>query len=706
MTIRQRVTKRSGLTFISASTSNDSVLACLSIVADALDRAVPLAELRRRFAAPATGFTSASLSRIAEAIGICLQPTVVGQLDSRDWDIPVISLSGSGGRLVIARSGRRFTAFDPLEGEITLSSEDLLSSALFVATPIQTFEKQEPRPTVSLGTIWPNLPSIWSGLGQVLGLSIILQLLAFIAPLQMQFVVDRAITSSSIDLLSIIAVGFGCLALLQVSVEYVRQRVSFAVGQTAAYHMMSSVIRHLMYLPVKYFESRSLGDILSRTGSTRSIQDTLSRGVISAGLDGVMALASLIIMTVYSGWLTIVVVASVTILFLIQWLVFPAQRSAMEGEVNARAIEQSLLMEQIRAVRTIKIAGAEYCMGGIWRSAFARATAVSVRSNTLNSKIISARAAVTALQVIIVIYLGARSVMAGEMTLGMLLAYLSFRTTFVDRSNAFITQLNTFRFIGLHLERISDIVLEKSDRPVSGEGNVRPCGAIEFRNVSFSYHSESPSVLHDVSICIEDGAFVAIAGPSGEGKTTLLKILLGLEMPTGGELLIGGVRLTAADWSNWRRSVGVVAQDDQLLSGTVAENIAFFDPDADHDAVVLAASAAQVHEEIERLPLGYGSRIGDMGAALSGGQRQRILLARALYRRPSVLILDEGTANLDIENEIRVTNVIKSLNITRIVVAHRPAMLDAADRIYNIKNGSIFSKDSVPLCRLSSRMMS
>ena len=694
MTNRFRLSSASALTLVTVKTANDAALACLSAIAQHLGRPITLADLRRQFAAPATGFTAATLSRIGQAIGVRLEAVRTDRLPERELAPPMIAQCGSAWVMVLRRCGNDVALWDPIKGERTVRLGELSSSVILVATPIVGFTTPEVRRRVQLSAVWPNLRIIWERLGQVLLLSVILQLLAFVAPLQMQFIVDRALASGSTELLNIIALGFGGLIALQVCVEYVRQRVSFSVGQIASYHMMSSVIRHLVHLPVRYFESRSLGDILSRTGSTRTIQDTLSRGVIAAGLDGVMALGSLAIMLVYSPTLTGVVVAGVVALFTLQWLAFPGQRALMEQEVNARAVEQSVLMEQIRAVRTIKTAGAEHTMGDIWRGALARTTAVASRANVLGAGVNTARAAISALLGIVVVYLGARSVIAGDMTLGMLLAYLAFRTTFVDRTNAFIAQMNGFRFIGLHLERLSDIVLEEAERPVGMTG-ASLSGPIEFRHVSFRYAPDGPLTLDDISLHIPPGAFIAITGPSGEGKSTLLKLLLGLEKPTSGEIVIGETSPKSADWALWRLRVGVVAQDDQLLTGTVAENISFFDPDAETHKIIQAARSAQIHDEIVRMPLGYESRIGEMGAALSGGQRQRILLARALYREPEILILDEGTANLDIENERRVTDLVKALPMTRIVVAHRPALLEAADDIYRLSRGRFERQSTV-----------
>ena len=285
-------------------------------------------------------------------------------------------------------------------------------------------------------------------------------------------------------------------------------------------------------------------------------------------------------------------------------------------------------------------------------------------------------------------------IIAGEgFSVGMLFAYLSFRQTFTDRVLALINEAFNFRLLTLHLDRISDIVHAEReaapDEPSSEDAP--PKGAIEARGVRFRYGAGDRLILDGVDLCVAPGEFLAITGASGGGKSTLLKLLLGLYDPVEGEILLDGRPPDLTGWRAWRRHVGVVAQDDQLLSGTLADNIAFFDPELDMARVREAASAARIQDDIMAMPMQFLSLVGDMGAALSGGQRQRVLLARALYRRPSILILDEGTANLDPQTETEIADTIAAMAITRIVVAHRPALVRRADRVVRVEGGRVIT---------------
>jgi ATP-binding cassette, subfamily B, bacterial CvaB/MchF/RaxB len=268
----------------------------------------------------------------------------------------------------------------------------------------------------------------------------------------------------------------------------------------------------------------------------------------------------------------------------------------------------------------------------------------------------------------------------------MIFAFMSYKQNFTEKAVQLIEKAIDFRILGLHLERLSDIALTPieagHDQPIAYTREIQ--GRIELRNVSFRYSETDPCVLEDINLTMAPGEFVNIMGPSGGGKTTLIKIMLGLLEPTTGEVLIDGVPLSAVRGRAYREQVGAVMQEDQLLSGSIADNICFFDPDFDQDRMVACAQLAGIHQEIMAMPMTYNSLVGDMGSSLSGGQKQRLLLARALYRQPRILFLDEGTAHLDLENERHIYQSLKHLRMTRISVAHRPDISAGADRVIRI----------------------
>jgi len=284
------------------------------------------------------------------------------------------------------------------------------------------------------------------------------------------------------------------------------------------------------------------------------------------------------------------------------------------------------------------------------------------------------------------------SLMLGEgstFTLGMLVAFLAYRQYFTDAVVQLLEKGIEFNLLSLHLDRLSDIIFEETDADRSGEAELNNLdGHITLDGVSFRYAETDPWVVTDYNLNIAAREMVTLTGVSGGGKTTLMKLMLGLYDPVSGAVRIDGQDLREIDMSAWRSQIGVVMQDDRLLSGTLADNISFFDPEIDMQRVYKAAIAAQIHDTIAALPMNYQLQIGDMGSVLSGGQRQRVLLARALYQDPKVLFLDEGTANLDVETEAAIVGIVRDLPITRIIVAHRPAFLEASDRVIRLEPAS------------------
>jgi ATP-binding cassette subfamily B protein RaxB len=341
-------------------------------------------------------------------------------------------------------------------------------------------------------------------------------------------------------------------------------------------------------------------------------------------------------------------------------------------------------------MRSIKLHTHEAMRESGWRNRYADVISASYRANIYGIRLDFAESLLFGFQLLLVVYLGALAVLEQQLTVGLLIAFLAYRMSFTTSAVALVDQAQNWRLLGVHLDRLSDIVGQKREelRPAKRE-RLLPPPVIRADGLGFSYAPNENPIFDNLEFEIPKGSLVAIVGPSGAGKTTLMRIMLGLLPPTSGHLLVDNVPLGPATNSAWRGRIGAVLQDDYLLTGTLADNIAFFDPKPDQERIELSAMAARIHEDIVKMPMAYQSLIGDMGAALSAGQRQRILLARALYRDPDALFLDEGTANLDEENEAAIADLIASLPVTRVVVAHRPALIQRADLVYRLEAGKL-----------------
>jgi ATP-binding cassette, subfamily B, bacterial CvaB/MchF/RaxB len=302
------------------------------------------------------------------------------------------------------------------------------------------------------------------------------------------------------------------------------------------------------------------------------------------------------------------------------------------------------------------------------------------------------------LENVITIYLAARLALDNLITVGMIFAFVSYKLQFAERTALLIEKLVDVRILGLHLERLADIALTPLERGHERDlSYIRPIrGAIELRNVCFRYAEGESLIINNVNLCVAPGQFVTIMGPSGCGKSTLVKIMLGLLEPTSGEVLIDGLPLGQIGPRAYREQIGAVMQEDQLLSGSIADNICFFDTTFDLQGMIDCARIAGIHDDIIAMPMSYNSLIGDMGSSLSSGQKQRVLLARALYRRPKILLLDEGTAHLDTEKEKEINANLRHLNMTRVSVAHRPEITHGADMIIRLASASGPSQGGIP----------
>jgi ATP-binding cassette, subfamily B, bacterial CvaB/MchF/RaxB len=466
----------------------------------------------------------------------------------------------------------------------------------------------------------------------------------------------------------------------------------------------SNVFSHLLKLPMAWFEKRHLGDVVSRFGAITAIQGALTGGVISAVLDGIMTVITLAMMFVYSAQLSMVVIAAVGLYAAIRIARYGALRDASAEQIVLGAKQQSHFMESVRGVQALKLFNREEDRRQRYLSMAVDTTNNSLSIQKQNLAFSTVNGVLVALENALVLYLGAKLVMSNAFSVGMLIAFMSYKDQFVGRISSLIDQAIAFKMLGLQAERLADIVLtppEDADNASLGASTriargTRHMGAdetltpsIEVRNVSFRYAQGEAWVLRNVNVHIRAGESVAIAGPSGCGKTTLLKIMLGQLQPEEGEVLIGGIPLKQLGLKTYREHIGVVMQDDQLFAGSFAENISFFDPHQDQTRIEAASRLAAIHDDVMRMPMGYNTLVGDMGTTLSGGQKQRVILARALYKKPRLLFLDEATSHLDTGTESLVNQAVKRLSMTRITIAHRPQTLQMAERLVILGGGRV-----------------
>lgn len=676
------------------SESTECGLASLAMVADAHGMHVGLAELRRRFPTSLKGTRLAQVIAIAQQLGFSARPLRLELDQLSELKLPAILHWDLNHFIVLVAVGSsKVRIFDPAKGERRLSRADASDHFTGVAlelTPTPEFKPQKAVLAVTARQLTGQIRGLWGALAQVLAQSIALQVFVVLAPFFMQWVVDQVLVSADKDLLTVLGLGFGLALLLQTGISLLRGLSVVYLSSRLGLQWMGNVFAHLLRLPLDYFEKRHLGDITSRMNSVQAIQRTLTTSFVEAIIDGLMAVVTFGLMLIYSWKLALVTLLAVALYLGIRTLAYRPMRGRTEQQLVAAARQQTHLLESLRGMQSLKVAGEESQRRATYDNLMIETVNHDVRLARMDLGFNGASQLVFGIERIVVVWIGALLALQNVFSVGMLIAYLAYKDQFAQRMGALIDKWVEFRLLRLHRERLADIVLTPPEE-LHGLSEVEPPASarIEVDNLSFRYADGEPWVLKGCSFTVEAGESLAIVGASGCGKTTLVKLMLGLLQPTEGSIRIGGHDLNKIGPRNIRAIVGAVMQDDQLFAGSISDNISFFDPDYDQVRIETAARLAAVDEEIAAMPMGYQSLIGDMGSSLSGGQKQRIILARALYREPKLLFLDEATSHLDVMRERLVNEAVKQLKLTKVIVAHRPETIASADRALVMNDGSI-----------------
>jgi len=677
-------------------------LACLAMIAGFHSHHTDLMTLRRRFPISLKGATLSDLIQIAQRLDMGVRPLKLDLEDLGPLKLPCI-LHWNFNHFVVLKevSTKAVVIHDPAMGTRSLSWSEVSASFTGVALeiwPDANFKPAKQQPGIGLRKLMGRVSGIQRSLLQILILAMVLEVFGLISPFFLQWVIDNVLIAADRDLLTTLALGFGLLMLMQQSLTAIRSWVILYMGTTLNLQWRANVFTHLTKLPVQYFEKRHLGDVVSRFGTIDTIQHTLTTSFMEAILDGLMTIITLGMMFLYSLKLGAIATCTMLIYAISRWAWYGPLRNATDEQIIHAAKQQSHFLETVRGIKTIKLFQRQEHRRSSWLALLVEQINADLRTQKLQLAYKLLNGVLFGVEHVLIIWLGARLVLDGNFTAGALMAFVAYKTQFDTRAGALVDKFYELKMLRLQGIRLADIILSEPEQTSSRLGmetsHVAP--SLSVSQLSYRYAEREPLVLDNISFTIEAGESVAIVGPSGCGKTTLMNVLLGILPATTGTVLIGGIDINLCGIDVLRSMIGTVLQDDVLFAGSIADNIHFFDPQADPAWVEQCAEMAAISDEIRAMPMGYQTLVGDMGTVLSGGQKQRVLLARALYKHPKILFLDEATSHLDVEKERIVNDGVRNLNITRVIVAHRPETIASASRVIFLLNGKVH-QDIKPL---------
>lgn len=672
-------------------------MACLAMIAGHYGHRLDLPALRKHYEVSLKGMTLHDVVQLAHKLKLSTRALAAEIADLKRLRLPCILHWDHTHFVVLTRIGRRgMTIHDPAFGHRIVSFQEIsrrFTGVVLEAWPSQAFERKTERARIRILDLVARTDGFLRAASQILVMSLFLEALVIATPLAFQIILDEVIVVDDRHLLVLVALGLGMILGFRALIDFVRSWSIMAAGATLTLQWKMSLFRHLIHLPLSFFERRHVGDLASRFMSLDVIQKTLTTGVISGGVDGLMSLGLIIMMWLYEPILAMLAIGVMVLYAITRAVAYRLYRTANEEAIIYAAREDTHFIETLRGMPSLKALVIGDRRQAAWNNYLVDHVSAELRVQKLDLVFRTINTLLFGLDRIVIIYLGARSVLSGSLTVGMLVAFLAYKDQFSTRIATLLDTFVKLMLLGLHSERVADIALAEPEKAVGPIAPIilgndvafpRRGAALSARAITFRYGDNEGQIIADFDFEVAPGECVAIVGPSGSGKTTLLKLLAGLLQPSSGTLLLDEVPVPAIGLERYRSQIGCVLQDDRLFAGSVAENIAGFSPSLDLEWVQQVAKFAAIHEEILRMPMGYQTLVGDMGSSLSGGQLQRIVLARALYRKPRILLLDEATSHLDEDNERAINQAIRRLPITRVIVAHRRSTFEMSDRIVPI----------------------
>ncbi|MGR5287919.1 peptidase domain-containing ABC transporter [Vibrio maritimus] len=683
------------LTVVRQTEASECGIACLTMVADWHGLRQDLYSMRQFCDVSKNGMTLTTLMDTAQKLN--LRPRALHvDIDELDkLDTPTILHWDMNHFVVLAKVKKnRYIIHDPAQGRVVLSRSEISDHFTGVALeliPNQEFEKYDNRRKIKLSSLVGKTVGFKGALAKIFVFALALELLIIMGPLINQLVIDEVLVGMDENLLTLIIIGLLLLVFTQMIVGMAREWSTIHLSVNFNMHWTANIFSHLVRLPIDWFEKRELGDISAKFDSINVIQYTITENIVEAILDSIIVVLTLTVMFLYSPMLTVVSLITTALYVVMRLVWFGSFKRAEENIWVANAKESSHFLETVTGILSVRVNGGTSLRENAWLNLNVKRRNAQLHERKLTMIYGLMDQSLMGISVAVVTYLGAQLVLQSVFTIGMFMAFISFQARFSSSVFSLINKLFDYKMLVVHTERLADIVLTKQETQdqkqrvaISKESMTDQVTVLEFEKVSFSYSKNEKNIVTDLSFCVKKNEIVALVGRSGCGKTTIAKLALGLYQPKQGHVRLYDQNLSNTDLQSLRQSVGTVFQDDRLFNGSILQNITFFSQTPDLPWAEECARRANIYDEVVKMPMGFHSLVGELGSTLSGGQKQRLLLARALYKNPTLLILDEATSHLDIENERCVNETMRDLGITIFQIAHRPETIALADRVIEL----------------------
>ncbi|WP_440467047.1 type I secretion system permease/ATPase [Pseudomonas sp. YH-1] len=677
------------------SQAPDTGLICLVMLARFHSVAASADQLAHEFMPPGAQFGSAELLLAARKLGLKAKSVKTRFDRLAQTPLPAIARSNDGDYFIIARIDQgKALIQSPLVQRPEIISQEELESRWSGELLLFRSEASQASELSRFDFTWfiPAIVKYRKLLGEVLVASFVLQIFALLTPLFFQVVMDKVLVHRGLSTLDVLAVGLLGIMLFESLLSGLRSYIFAHTASRIDVELGARLFRHLVSLPLAYFQARRVGDSVARVRELENIRSFLTGNAITLLLDVLFSVVFIAVMFFYSGWLTLVVILSLPLYFVLSLLITPLLRARVQESFSRGAENQAFLVESINGIDTLKSMAVEPQVTRKWDNQLAAYVSASFKTQTLSTFANEGVSLIGKLVTVATLWLGARLVIDGQLTVGQLVAFNMLAGRVAQPIMRLAQLWTNFQQTGVSVQRLGDILNSQTELAQATRSTLPPLrGQIEFDQVHFRYRPDGSEVLRGVNLAIHPGEVIGIVGRSGSGKSTLTRLLQRLYVPERGRVLVDGMDLALADVSSLRRQIGVVLQDNLLFNRSIRENIALTDPGSPMEAVIQAARLAGAHEFILELPEGYDTVVGEHGSSLSGGQRQRIAIARALIGNPRILIFDEATSALDYESERVIQQNMKAICQGRsvVIIAHRLSAVRDANRIIVMDRGQI-----------------